>query len=44
MAEFDMLKGRGVCHIHIMDDAFTANKKRCNEIADELIRGRYRSG
>lgn len=41
MAEFDLLRRRGVRHVHIMDDAFTANKKRCHAIADELIRGKY---
>ncbi len=42
LAEFDSLARRGVKAIHIQDDAFTANKKRCSEIADELIRRRYR--
>jgi radical SAM superfamily enzyme YgiQ (UPF0313 family) len=42
MAEFDVLKSRGVRAIHIMDDAFTANKKRCFAIADALIEGKYR--
>jgi anaerobic magnesium-protoporphyrin IX monomethyl ester cyclase len=42
MEEFEILKKRGVKSIHIQDDAFTANKKRCNEICDELIRRKYR--
>jgi radical SAM superfamily enzyme YgiQ (UPF0313 family) len=37
----DMLQSRGVRHLHIMDDAFTVNKKRCHEIADEMIRRKY---
>ncbi|MGO9084337.1 MAG: B12-binding domain-containing radical SAM protein [Candidatus Sulfotelmatobacter sp.] len=41
MAEFDLLKSRGIKHVHIMDDAFTANKKRCHAIADRLIAGKY---
>jgi radical SAM superfamily enzyme YgiQ (UPF0313 family) len=41
LAEMDMLQSRGVRHLHIMDDAFTVNKKRCHEIADEMIRRKY---
>ena len=42
MAEFDTLRDRGVRSIHIQDDAFTANKRRCIEICDELTRRKYR--
>lgn len=42
MTEFDALRSRGVRSIHIQDDAFTANRKRCLEIAEALVRGRYR--
>lgn len=42
LAEFDALARRGVRSIHVQDDAFTANKCRCMEIADELIRRKYR--
>jgi radical SAM superfamily enzyme YgiQ (UPF0313 family) len=41
MTEFEILRRRGVRTIHIQDDAFTAHKKRCLDIADELIRGKY---
>ena len=41
MEKFDLLKSREGRHVHIMDDAFTANRKRCHAIADELIRGKY---
>jgi anaerobic magnesium-protoporphyrin IX monomethyl ester cyclase len=41
MEEFDILKSRGVTAVHIMDDAFTANRQRCLRIADALIRGKY---
>ena len=39
--EFEDLKRRGVRSIHIQDDAFTANKKRCLEIADYLTKSGY---
>ncbi|MDZ7615463.1 MAG: radical SAM protein [Patescibacteria group bacterium] len=42
LEEFEMLKRRGVRSIHVQDDAFTANKRRCIDICDELIRRRYR--
>lgn len=42
MIEFEYLKKAGVKSIHIQDDAFTANKKRCLEIADNLIEGNFR--
>ncbi len=42
MIEFEELKRRGVKSIHIQDDAFTANKKRCMEIAENLSKGKYR--
>ena len=42
LAEFDELASRGVTSIHIQDDAFTANRQRCLEIADELVRRKYR--
>jgi radical SAM superfamily enzyme YgiQ (UPF0313 family) len=32
--EFEDFKRRGITAIHIQDDAFTANKKRCLEIAE----------
>jgi len=41
MTEFEALRSRGVRAVHIMDDAFTANKKRCLQIADALLRGKY---
>ena len=42
MHEFENLRRRGVKSIHVQDDAFTANRKRCLEIADALIRCNYR--
>lgn len=42
MAEFEILRRRGVRSVHIQDDAFTANRKRCSDIADALIGGGYR--
>jgi len=41
MEEFEDLKRRGIKSIHIQDDAFTANKKRCLEIAENLSKGKY---
>jgi len=41
MAEFEELRRRGVTSIHIQDDAFTANRKRCFAVADELSKGKY---
>ena len=41
MAEFENLKKRGIKSVHIQDDAFTAHKNRCLEIADALIKGKY---
>jgi len=42
MAEFEDLKRRGVRTVHIQDDSFTADRKRCLAVAGELVRGRYR--
>ncbi len=42
LAEFEELRRRGVRTVHIQDDSFTADRKRCLEIADELVRGGYR--
>jgi radical SAM superfamily enzyme YgiQ (UPF0313 family) len=42
MTEFESLRRRGVRSVHIQDDAFTANRQRCLEIAEALIRGKYR--
>jgi anaerobic magnesium-protoporphyrin IX monomethyl ester cyclase len=42
MIEFEELRRRGVRSIHIQDDAFTANGKRCLAVAEELIKGKYR--
>lgn len=41
MIEFDDLKSRGITSIHILDDTFTANKERCLQVADALIKGNY---
>ena len=42
LAEFEAMARRGVKSIHIQDDAFTANKRRCMDIVEELIRRQYR--
>lgn len=36
--EFEMLAKHGFIRINIVDDLFTANKRRCMEICDEIIR------
>jgi radical SAM superfamily enzyme YgiQ (UPF0313 family) len=36
--EFEMLAKEGFIRINIVDDLFTANKKRCMAICDEIIR------
>ncbi|MBN1664068.1 MAG: cobalamin-dependent protein [Deltaproteobacteria bacterium] len=36
--EFEMLAKHGFLRINIVDDLFTANKKRCMEICDEIVR------
>jgi anaerobic magnesium-protoporphyrin IX monomethyl ester cyclase len=36
--EFEMLAKHGFIRINIVDDLFTANKKRCMEICDEIVR------
>ena len=41
MNEFEYLKKMGTKSIHVQDDAFTANKGRCLEIAENLIKGKY---
>ncbi len=41
MVEFEELRRRGVRSVHIQDDAFTAARSRCLEIADGLVRGGY---
>jgi radical SAM superfamily enzyme YgiQ (UPF0313 family) len=41
MLEFETLKSSGIKSIHIQDDAFTANKKRCIEIAENLIKEKH---
>lgn len=41
MAEFEELRRRGVKTVHVQDDAFTVNKKRCHEICAELARGKF---
>ncbi len=42
MAEFEDMRCRGIRSVHVQDDAFTANQKRCLAIADALIAGGYR--
>jgi len=42
MIEFDELRRRGVKSVHVQDDAFTANKKRCADVADALVAGKHR--
>lgn len=42
LAEFEELHRRGVKSIHIQDDAFTINKKRCTAVAEALVAGDYR--
>lgn len=42
MTEFDDLRRRGVKSVHVQDDAFTANKKRCAAVADALVAGKHR--
>jgi len=42
MPEFEALRRRGIKSIHVQDDAFTANKKRCIEVADALVKGKYK--
>jgi len=42
MVEFEALRKRGIKSVHIQDDAFTANRKRCIEVADALVKGRYK--
>lgn len=41
MEEFGELKRRGVKTVHIQDDAFTADRGRCLEIADRLARAGF---
>lgn len=36
--EFEMLAQEGFVRINIVDDLFTANKKRCIEICEEIVR------
>ncbi|MCU0820969.1 MAG: B12-binding domain-containing radical SAM protein [Spirochaetes bacterium] len=36
--EFEMLSKMGFYQINVVDDLFTANKKRCMEICDEILR------
>lgn len=42
LAEFEELARRGVRSVHVQDDAFTANRKRCLEICRGLISARFR--